>query len=132
MRIVSTLWRGLRLASGSWKTICMSCRIRRSFSPLEGRDVGAVEDDRARGDRHEPQHRPAERRLAAAGLAHQAEGLALVDVEVDAVDRLDGSDLPVEDQPGADREVHLEAPRDRRSSARLMASPPSQRVRPAG
>ena len=38
-------------------------------------------------------------RLAAAGLAHQAERLALLDVEADAIDRLDRADLALEDDP---------------------------------
>ncbi len=33
VRIVSTLCRGLRLASGSWKTICMFRRAERSPRP---------------------------------------------------------------------------------------------------
>ena len=41
----------------------------------------------------QPGDQPAHRRLAAAGLAHDAEGLAGPDLEVDAVDGLDRADL---------------------------------------
>src|SRR6478735_7589748 len=42
--------------------------------------VVAVEFDRARGRRIEPDHQPRHRRLAAARVAHQREGLALGDL----------------------------------------------------
>ena len=48
------------------------------------------------------------RGLAAAGLADEAERLALLDEEVDAVDRAHGADLALEDDPLRQREVHLE------------------------
>ena len=47
----------------------------------------------------------AERRLAAARLAHDAERLARFTVRADAVDRLHGGDLLLEDDPARDREV---------------------------
>ena len=54
--------------------------LRRAAQRLaaEGGDVDAVEDDRALGRRLEVEDRPAEGRLAAAGLADQAVGLAAV------------------------------------------------------
>ena len=48
------------------------------------------------------------RRLAAAGLADEAERLALLDEEVDAVNGAHRTDLPLEDDPLRQREVHLE------------------------
>ena len=53
---------------------------------VERADVDAVEQDRA-GRRHdETEQRPAERGLAGAGLADNADGLALADRDVDAVE----------------------------------------------
>ena len=58
---------------------------------LLGVDVDAVEGELARGRLLQPHQHPAEGRLAAARLAHDAERLALVQVEGDAVQRLDVS-----------------------------------------
>jgi hypothetical protein len=52
--------------------------------------VLAAIDDLARVGLDQPQDRPARRRLAAAGLADDAEGLARADLEADAVDRAHG------------------------------------------
>ena len=60
-------------------------------------DVDAVELDLARGRLEQPQQRAAEGRLAAAGLADEADRLAAADVEVDAVDRLQLADGALED-----------------------------------
>ena len=49
--------------------------------------------DRAAGRLEQPGEQPAGGGLAAAGLADQAERLALADVEVDAVDRAHRADL---------------------------------------
>ena len=88
-----------------------------------GVDVGqlvAVEDDLAGGRRRQLEDGPAERRLAAAGLADEAEDLAGEDVEVDAVDRVDGADLLAQ-QAADDREVLLEpADREQRLHARSL------------
>ena len=54
-----------------------------------------------------PQDQSPGRGLAAAGLADQAERLALVDLEADAVDGLDLADHAAQ-QPALDREVLLE------------------------
>ena len=99
-----TVMRGLSDAYGSWKTICISLRtsrISRRFKPVMSRplktilpEVGLRQlDQRAR-----------EGRLAAPGLADEAEGLAGAYGEVDAVDGVDVPDGALED-PGADREV---------------------------
>src|SRR4029079_12654382 len=65
----------------------------------------ALEPDRPRGRLDQPQDRPAERRLAAAGLADEAEGLTGADLERDAIDGLDGADLAVDEDAALDREV---------------------------
>ena len=58
------------------------------LAPLEVRDVLAVEPDLALRRIEEPHHDAGERRLAAPGLADQAERLAGVDLQVHAVDRV--------------------------------------------
>jgi hypothetical protein len=78
--------------------------IRLERGTLDRRDIGAVELDPARGRVEEPQDHPPDRGLAAARLAHEAEGLAAADLEADPVDRLDRPDLTLQD-PAADREV---------------------------
>ena len=80
--------RGLSDAYGSWKTICMRLRCGRIAPRPRVRDVLAVEPDRARGRLDQAQHQLADGRLAAAGFADQAQRLAAVDREADAVDRL--------------------------------------------
>ena len=52
------------------------------------RDVLAVEEDAAGGGLVQPQHEIADRALARAGLADEAQHLAGLDRERDAVDRL--------------------------------------------
>ena len=59
---------------------------------LLGVDVDSVEGQLAAGRLLQPHQHPAEGRLAAAGLAHDAQGLALVELEGDPVDRLDMAD----------------------------------------
>jgi hypothetical protein len=73
--------------------------------PREPDQLLAAELDRARRRLEQLDDGSAERRLAAAGLAHEAEGLALVEGEADVVDGLDARDLAVEEEPGLDREV---------------------------
>ena len=65
----------------------------------------ALELDRTRRRRGELQDRPAQRGLAATGFADQAQRLALVDGEADAVDGLHPADLAVDDDSRLDREV---------------------------
>ena len=52
-----------------------------------------------------PHQQLGQRGLAAAGLADDAERLALLQLEADAVDRLDRADLLLEDDAAGDREV---------------------------
>ena len=89
LRIDSTFCRGSRLDIGSWKTICMRRRAVRSASPFSEATSTPSKLDLARGRLDQPQDRPAERGLAAAGLPHQAVRRPAHDVEVDAVDGLD-------------------------------------------
>ena len=60
-------------------------RRRRSSAPLSGRDVAALEADRARGRLDQAQYGAADGRLAAPALAHEAEGLAAAKLEARAV-----------------------------------------------
>ena len=82
--------------------------------------VDAVELDLAGGRLEQPQQRAAERRLAAAGLADEADRLAAEDVEVDAVHRLELADGPLQD-PLAHGEVLLHPARLQQDVRRLAA-----------
>ncbi len=75
---------------------------------LQVRDVLPIEDDPAGGRFVQSKDRSAESRLATAGLADEAERLALIDRQRHVVDRLDVADVAIEDDPARDREVHLE------------------------
>jgi hypothetical protein len=75
---------------------------------LQVRYVLPVEEDAAVRRLVEPQDRAPERRLAAARLADEAEGLPALDRERDVVDGLDVPDVAVEHDPALDREVDLE------------------------
>src|SRR5205085_8011719 len=72
---------------------------------LGGCDVLAVEQDLARGRVEQPDEQAGGGALAAPGLPHDPQRLALLDVERDVIDRLDRPDLLLEDDPAADREV---------------------------
>ena len=90
--------------------------------PREAGDLAPVEADRARGRLDQLQDRAAERRLAAARLADQAERLAAPDAEADAVDRADLVDLAVDQEPAPDREVLDEVgDLEQRGAVRLIA-----------
>src|SRR5699024_4546527 len=67
-----------------------------AFALAEIGDVDAVDDDPSllRGDHFE--HFPDRGRLAAAGLADEAERLSGLDLEIDSVDGPNGADLPFE------------------------------------
>jgi hypothetical protein len=80
------------------------------LTPLEARDVAAVEEDRAGRRLEQLDDRAPERRLAAARLADDAERLALADGKVDPVDCADGADGVLEDAR-LDRKV-LDEPLD--------------------
>ena len=110
LMIAPTVCRGFRALYGSWKMICALRRSGMSCLPAQLRDVLAVDHDLAVGRREQPEDRPAGRRLAAAALAHEAERLAGVDAQADAVDRLDLADRAGEEAevPALDREVLLE------------------------
>ncbi len=73
-------------------------------------DIDAVIDDLAGGRLFKPQDAAAGRRLAAAALADQTQGLAAPDGEVDAIDRLHLAHLAVDDDPLGDREMHVQSP----------------------
>ena|SRR5205085_4082531 len=60
-------------------------------------DVAAVEPDGAAGRLQQPKHGTRHRRLAAAALADEAQGLALADAEAHAVDRIDLPDGAADD-----------------------------------
>ena len=63
--------------------------VRAQPPPRQRRDVAAAEVHRARRRLVQPHEQTAERRLAAAGLADDAERLAAPNLERDAVDRVD-------------------------------------------
>src|SRR3712207_5900907 len=100
--IVPTVLRGFSDEYGSWKIICISRRSGLS-SPCE-----SLAMSRPSQGIDPPGDEPCGRRLAAAGLADDAERLAAQEVEAHAVDRFDGPDLLAEDQAALDREVLLE------------------------
>ena len=100
--------RGFREAYGSWKIICIRRRIRRSGAP--NRPMISVPSNMML-----PSVAPTSRitaaregRLAAAGFAHQPNGLAASHVKRHAVDGAHVGDLALEDEPLLDREVHLQ------------------------
>src|SRR5262249_52431275 len=73
----------------------------------EAEDVLPLEEDLARGRLDQAEDRAADRRLAAARLADETEGLAVADLERDVVDGLHVADGARED-PLLDREVLLQ------------------------
>ena len=80
--------RGSRLASGSWKTIWNSLRSLRSSRFVSPPMIAPAPHDGARrSSGSSAQHRARERGLAAAGFADDAQRLALLQREADAVDR---------------------------------------------
>ena len=98
-RSVSMIWKptvkqGLRLVVGSWKIIAMSLpMIRRRCAGAEHRSRSlAVEDQAVGGDLAGPGDEPHQRQhgdaLARAGFADDAEHLALLDREIEVVDRV--------------------------------------------
>jgi hypothetical protein len=76
--------------------------------------MSALEADAPAGGVEQAHDRAAGRRLAAAGLADEPEGLPGLDREADPVDGLHRADLALE-QPAADREVLDEVRRPRGS-----------------
>ena len=84
-----TVRRGFSDELGSWKIICISGRTRRRSAPESSDRTVAVEGDRARGRPGHLHERPTGGRLAGAGLADEAEGLAGQHVEADVGDGVD-------------------------------------------
>ena len=74
-----TLWRGLSDANGSWKTICIRRRSGRSSASPRCVMSWPSKTIVPAGRLVEAQDRAADRRLAAAGLADEAERLAAAD-----------------------------------------------------
>ena len=103
-----TRLRGFSEAYGSWKIIIISRRTGR-ISARESLVMSRPSKTIAAACRLEQLHDAAgERRLAAARLADDAERLARLESEADAVDRLHRGDLLLEDDPARDREVLLD------------------------
>jgi hypothetical protein len=75
----ATRMRGLSEEYGSWKTICMSRRALRMRSRENCRTFSPRNQHLARRRFYQPQDAAARRALATAGLADQAEHLALAD-----------------------------------------------------
>ena len=73
--------RGLSEAKGSWKIICASPAKRAQSAAVERQQVVALEAHLPGGRLDQPQHQPADRRLAAAGLADERQRLAGLDRE---------------------------------------------------
>ena len=132
----ATFQRGLRLAYGSWKIICMRRRIDARPLRAPAPAIDAVEDDAAARRRVQADEQPRDRALAAAGFADQRERLAALDREADVVDGVDelarlALDDPV--QPGQ-RDVEglgeaLDLDQRRRAHAAACSG---RRVQPAG
>src|SRR5690606_35161007 len=83
--------------------------LSRQVGEVDGASVPRPVPDLAGGRIVDPYEGPPERRLAATGLADQAERLALVHLEAHAVDSLDVTHDAAE-HASADREVHLQVP----------------------
>ena len=125
-----TRLRGFSDANGSWKIICISRRSGRSSRrerPVMSSPPNRTEPSSRLG---QLQDRPAQRRLAAARLAHQPERLALAQREADVVHRLHPGDLAVDHDSRLDREVLDEVGRPRgadRPCSRGHRPPPGGR-----
>ena len=94
-----------RLAYGSWKIICMRLRCCAQAAALEVGEVAALVEHAAGGGPDELQDGAPGGALAAAALAHEAERLAALDVEREAVHGVHGADLALEHDPAGDGEV---------------------------
>ena len=97
---------------------------RSHLGPAEMRDVVAVEDDLSARRLEQPGDATGHRRLAATRLADDTEGLAGVEREADAVDRLDLRDLLLEHEPASDGEVLLEILDDEQFAHAALPSAP--------
>ena len=102
------------------------------FAAVEPGDIDAVIEDFTGGRLFETQDTAAHRRFAAAALADKSEGLAALDRQIDAVDRLHVTDMAARDHSLGDREVHPQPPhlqkrlrlgaRDRHAAPAVMSS----------
>ena len=81
---------------------------RTQLALAELRDVLPVEQDASGGRLVQPQDRPPDGRLAAAGFADEPKRLAALDLERHVVDRTDVADMPVEDDAALDRKPDAE------------------------
>ena len=119
----STLRRGFSDEIGSWKIICMRGRILRSASPFRRRQLLTVELHAARrgGQLHD---RATGRRLAAARLADEPQGLAFDDVEAHRRHRVDL-------EAARDRELDDEI-LDAQQRRRSQGADAQSRSRPSG
>ena len=87
--LAATRWRGSSDAYGSWKTTWTRWWNSRSLRPSSSVTSSPSSSDLAGGGLDQPQDHPAQRRLAAAGLADETEGLTAGEVEGDVVHRPD-------------------------------------------
>ena len=121
-----TEWRGFSDAYGSWKIICI--RFRSGRSSLSPRCVMSVPSKTIVppvGSYRRRSARPTVD-LPQPGLADEAERLAALDSERDAVDRLHVADVPVHDDSAPDREPDPEVLDLDERVAQSHAAPPSR------
>ena len=104
---VASVIPGFSDACGSWKTICRYRRFGRSWRSVRPTSSSPRSFTLPAGRPHQPEQRPAERRLAGARLADQPEHLALAEVERHAVDGLHRA-AAATGQPRAERPVQRE------------------------
>ena len=90
--------------------------------PRKMGDVPALEHDPPRGRVEQSHDAARHRRLAAAGLADDAQGLAFAHGEGDPVHRFHGGNLLLEDDPARDREMLLEVLHDQEVVARTTVT----------
>ena len=106
--------------------------VRPQLAVRERRDVVAAEAQRAARRLEQPDEEPAERRLAAAGLADDAERLAAAHLERHAVDGVDDLGRAALERARPHREVLDEVDRLEQDAVRAHARLPAQarRARP--
>ena len=116
---------GIERAEGILKHHLHASPQRAQPALVDSRDVLAVEDDPPCRRLQHPQDRQRRRRLAAAALPHQAEGLAPPEFERHAVDRLDGPDAPPHQHPLGNREMDLQVLDPQQDVVRTVHAAPS-------
>ena len=113
-----TVIRGLRLAYGSWKIICIRRRIATQPVALERRHVDAVELDRARPSARTGGGWPARSSILPQPDSPTSPSVSpRAQAERDTVDGADVADMALADDPFLDREADLEV-LDLRAAAR--------------